>query len=47
MSSTTEPLDTSTLLAHFKSRLQAIYGDRLGGGCPVGVRIQGRGNPRQ
>ena len=31
VSSTTEPLNTSTLLARMKSRLQAVYEDRLRG----------------
>jgi len=45
MSSTTEPLDTSTLLAHFKSRLQAIYGDRLRGVVLYGSEARGEAAP--
>jgi len=47
MSSTTEPLDKSTVLARLKSRLHVVYWDRLCGGCPIRVRIPGRGDSRQ
>src|SRR5438105_4094489 len=41
MSSTTEPLDTSTLLARIKSRLHAVYGDRLRGVVLYGSEARG------
>ena len=41
MSSTLEPLDTSTLLARIKSRLQAVYGDRLRGVVLYGSEARG------
>ena len=45
MRSTTEPLDTSTLLARLKSRLQAIYGDRLRGVVLYGSEARGEATP--
>ena len=45
MSNTTEPLDTSTLLAHIKSRLQAVYGDRLRGVVLYGSEARGEATP--
>ena len=41
VSNTTEPLDTHTLLAHIKSRLQAVYGDRLRGVVLYGSEARG------
>jgi uncharacterized protein len=41
MSSMTEPLGTSVLLAHIKSRLQAVYGDRLRGLVLYGSEARG------
>ena len=41
MSSTTEPLNTSTLLARMKSRLQAVYEDRLRGVVLYGSEARG------
>ena len=45
MSNTTEPLDTSTLLARIKSRLQAVYGDRLRGVVLYGSEARGEATP--
>jgi len=44
-SSTTEPLDKSTVLARLKSRLQAIYGDRLRGVVLYGSEARGEAAP--
>jgi predicted nucleotidyltransferase len=41
MSSTTEQLDTSMLLARIKSRLQTVYGDRLRGVVLYGSEARG------
>jgi predicted nucleotidyltransferase len=41
MRSTTEQLDTSMLLARIKSRLQAVYGDRLRGVVLYGSEARG------
>ena len=41
MRSTTEQLDTSTLLARIKSRLQAVYGHRLRGVVLYGSEARG------
>lgn len=41
MRSTTEPLDTSVLLARIKARLQAVYGDRLRGVVLYGSEARG------
>ena len=45
MSSTIEPLDISTLLARIKSRLQAVYGDRLCGVVLYGSEARGEATP--
>ena len=45
MSSTIEPLDTRTLLACIKSRLQAVYGDRLRGVVLYGSEARGEAAP--
>jgi predicted nucleotidyltransferase len=45
MRSTTEQLDTSTLLARIKSRLQAVYGDRLRGVVLYGSEARGEATP--
>jgi predicted nucleotidyltransferase len=45
MSSMTEPLDTSVLLAHIKTRLQAVYGDRLRGVVLYGSEARGEATP--
>lgn len=45
MRSTTEPLDKSTLLARIKSRLQAVYGDRLRGVILYGSEARGEATP--
>ena len=45
MRSTPEPLDTSTLLARIKSRLQAVYGDRLRGVVLYGSEARGQATP--
>ena len=45
MSSTPEPLDTSTLLARIKSRLHAVYGDRLRGVVLYGSEARGEATP--
>ena len=45
MKSMPEPLDTSTLLAHIKSRLQAVYGDRLRGVVLYGSEARGEATP--
>ena len=45
MSNTTEPLDTRTLLARIKSRLQAVYGDRLRGVVLYGSEARGEATP--
>ena len=45
MSNTTEPLDTSALLARIKSRLQAVYGDRLRGVVLYGSEARGEATP--
>jgi len=45
MSSTIEPLDTSTLLARIKSRLHAVYGDRLRGVVLYGSEARGEATP--
>ncbi len=44
MSSTTE-LDTSSILARIKSRLQAVYGDRLRGVVLYGSEARGEATP--
>jgi predicted nucleotidyltransferase len=45
VSSTIEPLDTSTLLARIKSRLQAVYGARLRGVVLYGSESRGEATP--
>jgi predicted nucleotidyltransferase len=45
VSSITEPLDTIVLLAHIKSRLQAVYGDRLCGVVLYGSEARGEATP--
>src|SRR5947209_19938254 len=45
VSSTLEPLDTHTLLARIKSRLQAVYGDRLRGVVLYGSEARGESTP--
>jgi uncharacterized protein len=45
VSSTTEPLDISTLLARIKSRLQAAYGARLRGVVLYGSEARGEATP--
>jgi predicted nucleotidyltransferase len=45
VSSTIEPLDTRTLLARIKSRLQAVYGDRLRGIVLYGSEARGESTP--
>ena len=45
MSSTTAPLDASTLLVRIKSRLQAVYGDRLRGVVLYGSEARGEATP--
>jgi uncharacterized protein len=45
MSSTTAPLDASTLLACIKSRLQAVPGDRLRGVVLYGSEARGEATP--
>ena len=45
MSDMTEQLDTSTLLARIKSRLQAVYGDRLRGVVLYGSEARGEATP--
>ena len=45
MSSTTEPLDTGTLLACIKSRLRAVYGDRLRGVVLYGSEARREATP--
>ena len=45
MSSTIEPLDTRTLLARIKSRLQAVYGDRLRGVVLYGSEARREATP--
>jgi predicted nucleotidyltransferase len=45
VSSTTKPLDTSTLLARIKSRLHAAYGDRLRGVVLYGSEARGEATP--
>ena len=45
MSSITEPLDTRTLLRRIKSRLQAVYGDRLRGVVLYGSEARGEATP--
>jgi uncharacterized protein len=45
MRSTTEQLDTSMLLARIKSRLQAVYGDRLRGVVLYGSEARGEATP--
>jgi uncharacterized protein len=45
MRSTTEQLDTSMLLACIKSRLQAVYGDRLRGVVLYGSEARGEATP--
>jgi uncharacterized protein len=45
MRSTTEQLDTSMLLVRIKSRLQAVYGDRLRGVVLYGSEARGEATP--
>ena len=45
MSDMPEPLDKSTLLARIKSRLQAVYGDRLRGVVLYGSEARGEATP--
>jgi uncharacterized protein len=45
MRSTTEQLDTSMLLARIKSRLQAVYVDRLRGVVLYGSEARGEATP--
>jgi predicted nucleotidyltransferase len=45
VSSTIEPLDTRTLLARIKSRLQAVYGDRLRGVVLYGSEARREATP--
>jgi predicted nucleotidyltransferase len=45
MSDMAESFDTSTLLARIKSRLQAVYGDRLGGVVLYGSEARGEATP--
>jgi uncharacterized protein len=45
MRSTTEQLDTNTLLARIKSRLQAVYGDRFRGVVLYGSEARGEATP--
>ena len=45
MSDMAEPPDKSTLLARIKSRLQAVYGDRLRGVVLYGSEARGEATP--